>query len=76
MGCGSSKIYDGLGADLSCPNMNYMKRNYGNSSISQISIWIDDRGFPKEGSFSLKQLRTLKLNLTQKEEETKDCLLK
>ena len=33
MGCSSSKNYDGLGTDLTSPNISYIKRNYGVTQV-------------------------------------------
>ena len=62
--------YDNV--DLSAPNINYMRVNYGDSSVKQIKIWITECGFPSTGSFSIRQLNQLRERLQEKEKETED----
>ena len=47
------------GTDLSCPNMNFMRRNYGDTALSQVRMWMKECGFPEGGSFSIRQLKQL-----------------
>ena len=62
--------YDNV--NLSAPNINYMRVNYGDSSVKQIIIWITECGFLSTGSFSIRQLNQLKERRQEKEKKTED----
>lgn len=49
--------------DLSTTNINYMIVNYGDSSVKQVQIWVTECGFPKGGSFSVRQIILLREKL-------------
>ncbi|XP_027027334.2 uncharacterized protein LOC113659001 [Tachysurus fulvidraco] len=69
---GNSKSKSKLSTNTVCvtgPNVNYMRNNYGPDSVSQLTWWVTECGFPDGGSFSLKQLESLKGNLTQMEKD-------
>ena len=42
---------------LDSPNVNFMRCNYGTESVEPLSVWVNEFGFPQEGSFSIRQLQ-------------------
>lgn len=58
--------------DLSSPNLQFMKVNYGEAAVSQVEVWVMKCGFPSTGSFSIRQLIQLREKLEEKEKETAD----
>ena len=61
MDCNSkmNRAKDGLEAELTCPNIDYMKQKYGNDSLLQMQIWIDICGFRSVGSFCCEIMKSL-----------------
>ena len=47
--------------------MNFMRRNYGDTALSQVQVSMKECGFPEGGSFSMRQLKQLRLKLEEKE---------
>lgn len=66
-----------MGSNLSkgtkqCPDTpccNIVKHKYGEEWVPYFHVWVDSMGFPKEGSFSLNQLKKLEQHLTKQEQK-------